>query len=43
VRKLADLVILDGDPLADIRNVRKIHRVIKGGVIYDAGQLLMNK
>lgn len=41
--KLADLVILDGDPLADIRNVRKIHRVIKGGVIYDPGQLLMTK
>jgi imidazolonepropionase-like amidohydrolase len=41
--KLADLVILDGDPLADIRNIRKTHRVIKGGVIYDPAQLLMTK
>ena len=41
--KLADLVILDTDPLADIRNIRKIHRVIKGGVIYDPAQLLVTK
>lgn len=33
--KLADLVVLDGDPLADINNTRKIARVIKGGVIYE--------
>jgi hypothetical protein len=33
-RKIADLVILDADPLADIRNNRKIHTVItRGGVI----------
>jgi len=29
--KLADLVILDADPLADIRNTRRIYAVIKGG------------
>jgi hypothetical protein len=29
--KLADLVLLDADPLSDIRNTRKIHAVIKGG------------
>jgi imidazolonepropionase-like amidohydrolase len=29
--KLADLVILDGDPQADIKNTRKINRVMKGG------------
>jgi imidazolonepropionase-like amidohydrolase len=29
--KLADLVLLDADPLADIRNTRKIRAVIKGG------------
>jgi imidazolonepropionase-like amidohydrolase len=33
--KLADLVILDGDPLADIRNVARIHRTMKGGVVYE--------
>lgn len=29
--KLADLLALDGDPLADIRNVRKVAAVYKGG------------
>lgn len=33
--KLADLVILDADPLADIRNVTRIHRTLKGGVTYE--------
>ena len=41
--KVADLVILDADPLSDIRNITKIHRVIKGGVIYDPIQLLQPK
>lgn len=27
----ADLVILDADPLADIRNTRRIHAVVRGG------------
>lgn len=29
--KVADLVILDADPLADITNVRRIHAVVRGG------------
>ncbi len=33
--KAADLVILDADPLADIRNVTRITRTFKGGVAYD--------
>lgn len=33
--KLADIVILDGDPLADINNTLKIAKVIKAGVIYE--------
>jgi imidazolonepropionase-like amidohydrolase len=37
--KLADLVILDADPLADIRNARQINTVIKGGRIVDASKL----
>jgi adenine deaminase len=32
--KLADIVILDEDPLADIKNVRSIHAVIKSGRIH---------
>jgi imidazolonepropionase-like amidohydrolase len=31
--KLADLVILDGNPLEDIRNVSRIYRTLKGGVV----------
>jgi imidazolonepropionase-like amidohydrolase len=31
--KLADLLVVDADPLADIRNISKIHLVIKGGVV----------
>ena len=29
--KLADLLVIDGDPLVDIRNVRKVAAVYKGG------------
>ena len=38
--KLADLVVLDADPLADIRNTRLIHRVVKGGVVLDPEEIL---
>ena len=31
---LADIVAVEGDPSADIRNVRKIKLVIKEGVVY---------
>jgi imidazolonepropionase-like amidohydrolase len=36
---LADLVLLDGDPLQDIGNVRKIWQVIQGGWIVDRERL----
>jgi imidazolonepropionase-like amidohydrolase len=32
--KLADLVVLDASPAADIRNTRRISFVVRGGVIY---------
>ena len=32
---LADVVVLDADPLQDIRNTRKIHAVIRGGALYE--------
>lgn len=35
VGKLADLVVLDGNPLEDIRNVARIRYVMKGGVLHD--------
>jgi imidazolonepropionase-like amidohydrolase len=38
--KLADLVILDADPLADIGNTRYVVRVIRGGAVYAPAQLM---
>ena len=32
--RLADLVVLDADPLADISNLRRIGQVVKGGSLY---------
>jgi imidazolonepropionase-like amidohydrolase len=37
--KLADLLILDADPLVDIGNARRINKVIKGGHVFDVGKL----
>ena len=37
--KLADLVVLDADPTADIRNSDKISRVMLGGRLYDSATL----
>jgi imidazolonepropionase-like amidohydrolase len=34
-RKLADILILDADPLEEIRNIRKVALVIKGGRVLD--------
>ncbi len=39
VGKLADLVLLDADPLSDIRNTQKIWRVIKDGRVFDPERL----
>jgi imidazolonepropionase-like amidohydrolase len=38
--KLADLVILDADPLADVMNLSKIHRVIKDGEVFAPEELI---
>ena len=37
--KLADLVVLDADPTADIRNSDKVRQVMLGGRLYDAATL----
>ena len=37
--KRGDLVILDADPLVDIRNTRKIYRVITNGRVFDPAPL----
>src|SRR5467141_3448512 len=38
--KLADLVILDADPLADVANLSRIHRVIKDGKVFVPDELM---
>jgi imidazolonepropionase-like amidohydrolase len=38
--KLADLVILDADPLADVGNLSHAYRVIKNGVVFDPKELI---
>ncbi|MET1756320.1 amidohydrolase family protein [Novosphingobium sp. RD2P27] len=37
--KLADMVVLDADPTADIRNSDKVRQVMLGGRLYDAATL----
>lgn len=37
--KVADVVVLDANPLADIANVRKIHAVVANGRVYDRAAL----
>ncbi len=38
--KLADVLVLDADPLADIENLSRIHRVIKDGKVYSPEELI---
>lgn len=40
VGKLADLVIVEGNPLEDIRNARKTRVVIKNGEVFSLGDLM---
>ncbi|MCA1584279.1 MAG: amidohydrolase family protein [Acidobacteria bacterium] len=38
--KLADLIVIDGDPLADVANTRKVVRVIANGRVYETSELV---
>jgi imidazolonepropionase-like amidohydrolase len=38
--KLADLTVVDGNPLANIADLRRTRRVIKDGVLYELEGLL---
>ncbi len=40
--QIADLVILDADPLVDIANLAKVHRTIKNGVVFDPAELMQS-
>jgi imidazolonepropionase-like amidohydrolase len=37
--KLADFIVLDADPLADIRNTQRIRHVVANGRLYDAATM----
>ena len=41
--KLADLIILDADPVADLRNVGRIHAVMKGGKLSNRDELIATR
>jgi imidazolonepropionase-like amidohydrolase len=38
--KLADIVVFDADPSANIANARKVRMVMRGGATYDRASLL---
>jgi imidazolonepropionase-like amidohydrolase len=38
--KLADMVIIAGDPLTNLKDLRRVRRVIKDGNVYDLDALL---
>ena len=42
VGKLADIVILDSDPIKDIRNTRRITRIIRGGIDCEPAKVLQS-
>jgi imidazolonepropionase-like amidohydrolase len=37
--KRADLILVDGDPVANIGDIRKVVRVVANGRMYDCGRL----
>ncbi|HKE47005.1 MAG TPA: amidohydrolase family protein [Rhodanobacteraceae bacterium] len=37
--KLADMVLVDGDPTKDMADIRKVATVLKGGRVYDPGAI----
>ncbi|HVG10095.1 MAG TPA: amidohydrolase family protein [Thermoanaerobaculia bacterium] len=37
--KLADVILIDGDPTADIRNIRRVVLTVKDGAMYDPAKL----
>lgn len=37
--KLADVILIDGDPTADIRNIRRVVLTVRDGLVYDPAKL----
>ena len=42
-RKLADLTFIDGNPLQNIKDLRRVRRVIKDGNVYDVSSLVAGR
>jgi imidazolonepropionase-like amidohydrolase len=40
IGKVADLVVIEGNPLEKIRNTRNVQTVVRAGIVYDAAELL---
>ena len=40
--KLADLLVVDGDPLRDIAHIRRLEKVLRGGVVHVPSELSAN-
>jgi imidazolonepropionase-like amidohydrolase len=38
--KTADLILINADPLADLKNLCQVFRVIKAGIVYDPAELI---
>jgi len=38
--KVADVLIVDGDPLTEIEDTRNVHTVVKDGVVFDPAEIL---
>jgi imidazolonepropionase-like amidohydrolase len=41
--KLADLTFVDGDPLQNIKDLRRVRRVMKDGLVYDVASLIAGR
>ena len=41
--RAADLLVLSADPVADIRNIRRIERVMARGIVYEPDALLAGR
>ena len=41
--KLADISIVDGNPLVNIRHLRNVKRVMKNGMTYEVDNLLKRR
>jgi imidazolonepropionase-like amidohydrolase len=41
--KVADAVVFDADPMADIANARRVRWVVRGGALYGRAELLPRK